>query len=105
MEKEQQKPLHLQNTSKQPTSIRNEVFTSNAVAVYSEAVNFVGRHQGYVLLGTTKVIIKTSKVVSDEFKAMLNSGSQVKTFTLYFIKRLSLTPTEKLLSIGGVGKA
>lgn len=77
---------------------------SNAVAVTSAATNVTTGRQGYVLLATAKVIITAPNGASDEFRAILDSGSQVNLVTERLIKRLAVASTEASLCIDGVGK-
>lgn len=98
----QQNPQNRQKTSSspgQPTNKREET-----IAVSSASMKPAAGQQNYVMLATANIIVKATNGISHEFRAILDSGSQVNIVTERLIKKLSLSPTEASLCIDGVGR-
>ncbi|XP_073844791.1 uncharacterized protein [Musca autumnalis] len=99
--------LHLPSKSKtssiasnQSPTTRNDAAPVNTAAISSASVE----DQNNVILATAKVIIKVANGMSGEFRAVLDSGSQVNLVTERLIKKLSLRTRDASLAIEGVGK-
>uniref|UniRef100_A0A1B0AKQ7 Uncharacterized protein n=1 Tax=Glossina palpalis gambiensis TaxID=67801 RepID=A0A1B0AKQ7_9MUSC len=75
LEEKQQKLHNSDNTLNQTPNAYNAVSTLNIVT--SAEANFVAGCQDYILLARATVIIKASDGVSDEFRAILGSASQI----------------------------
>lgn len=102
--------LHLNSKSKSQQSSnvqQNTNASSNTsnVTVTSAAANNLASRQDYVLLATARVRITAPNGNSGEFKAILDSGSQVNLVSERVVKRLSMSTSEALLSINGIGNA
>ncbi|XP_073811772.1 uncharacterized protein [Musca autumnalis] len=98
--------LHLPSKSKtssiasnQSPTTRNDAAPVNTAAISSASVE----DQKNVILATAKVIIKAANGMSGEFRAVLDSGSQVNLVTERLIKKLSLRTRDASLAIEGVG--
>ncbi|XP_073841408.1 uncharacterized protein [Musca autumnalis] len=99
--------LHLPSKSKtssiasnQSPTTRNDAASVNTAAISSASVE----DQKNVILATAKVIIKAANGMLGEFRAVLDSGSQVNLVTERLIKKLSLRTRDASLAIEGVGK-
>ncbi|XP_073841395.1 uncharacterized protein [Musca autumnalis] len=99
--------LHLPNKSKtssiasnQTPVTRNDSTPVNTAAISSASVE----DQKNVILATAKVIVKAANGMPGEFRAVLDSGSQVNIVTERLIKKLSLKTRDASLSIDGFGK-
>lgn len=84
------------------TSAGDSPIVSNQ-AVASAASNPMSSQQGYVLLATAKVRITANNGQSGEFRAILDSGSQINIVTERLINRLSITTSRADLCIEGIG--
>ncbi|XP_073821570.1 uncharacterized protein [Musca autumnalis] len=69
----------------------------------SPTVASANRAQSYVLLATARVAIKANNGRSYEFKAMLDSGSQINLVSERLVRRLGIEPIQATLAIEGVG--
>ncbi|XP_073841598.1 uncharacterized protein [Musca autumnalis] len=90
--------LHLPSKSKtssiasnQSPTTRNDAAPVNTAAISSASVE----DQKNVILATAKVIIKAANGMSGEFRAVLDSGSQVNLVTERLKKKLSLRKTQR----------
>ncbi|XP_058987609.1 uncharacterized protein LOC131806839 [Musca domestica] len=61
------------------------------------------RSQSYVLLATARVAIKANNGRSYEFKAILDSGSQINLVSERLVQRLGIEPIQTSLCIEGIG--
>ncbi|XP_073841194.1 uncharacterized protein [Musca autumnalis] len=86
--------------SKQSPTTSNDATPVKTAAISSASVE----DQKSVILATAKVIIKAANGMSGEFRAVLDSGSQVNIVTERLIKKLSLRTRGASLAIDGVGK-
>ncbi|XP_061392595.1 uncharacterized protein LOC133328063, partial [Musca vetustissima] len=68
-----------------------------------QTVASANRNQSYVLLATAWVSIKANNGRSCEFKAILDSGSQINIVSERLVQRLGIAPIEASLCIEGVG--
>ncbi|XP_058988017.1 uncharacterized protein LOC131807010 [Musca domestica] len=81
-----------------PTKI--DIAPVNVTAVSSASAE----DQKRVILATARVIIKATNGMSGEFRAVLDSGSQVNIVTERLIQKLPLRTADASLSISGVGR-
>ena len=63
-----------------------------------------GTRQGYVLLATARVRIQANNGQFGEFKAILDSGSQINIVTERLVNKLNIKPSETSLRIEGIGR-
>lgn len=100
--------LHLKNSSNSennqtsPTDIRSRESTESP-STTSSTVASANAHRGSVLLGTAMIKITANNGRSGEFRALLDSGSQINIVTERLIRKLSIQPKQTVLSIEGIG--
>ena len=87
------------------SNIEVKATSFKAAAVTSASTNAAAGRQGYVFLATARVIITAPNGQSEEFRAILDSGSQINIVSERLIKRLSIAPAEASLCIDGIGRS
>ncbi|KAH8318621.1 hypothetical protein KR059_002949, partial [Drosophila kikkawai] len=73
----------------------------NQETITAASVN--GRQESYVLLATARVIVVGNNGQMAEFRALLDSGSQINAISERAIQKLSLKTTNSMLKINGIG--
>ncbi len=77
--------------------------TGNQIATSASAASAYGIGRKYTLLTTAKVLVKGNNERKGEFRALLDSGSQVNLVSERLVKKLSLKISETHVHINGVG--
>lgn len=93
-----------QNKSSSNAFIQPSTPSTSTIAVGSAATNAARARQGYVLLASAKVTITAPNGSSSEFRAILDSGSQINIVSKRLIQKLCISPTEASLCIDGIGE-
>lgn len=93
---------HIKQTTNAGPNIDLKPNTSNAT-VTSAAADNSSSMKDYVILATARVKITASNGNSAEFRAVLDSGSQVNLISEQAIRRLGVSTSKASLCIDGVG--
>uniref|UniRef100_A0A1A9V1L2 Peptidase aspartic putative domain-containing protein n=1 Tax=Glossina austeni TaxID=7395 RepID=A0A1A9V1L2_GLOAU len=88
------------SSTTQPPKVESNV--SKAVVTSAAADNSI-LHKNYVLLATARIRIIAANGNSAEFRAILDSGSQINLVSERLIRKLGASTSETSLHIDGIG--